>query len=237
MKKKSRKRVKKWFKKNWVALVTIIISVCAIIISAFSAYYSNETLKLYRSEVYNNITTLDIKRSELLLDLLSELKKLRLYIITYKDGSNVGMNPVALKYDIQKEISFYSDEELNAPILFYSDEKVSVLKKIISIADNPILPNEIHNKMNFLNLYGGRGSKSKDNKTLNNKYYHKIYFSERGQKNLKENGDWLTEFNNDCSLKEYAEKYSLLMSEISLWIDKTTNTRDKLNINNRRGYE
>ena len=164
------------------------------------------------------------KRTEIIVDLLIELKNI--YFRIDNKTSQVSSNgPFFPKKDISKYLESHSKEELDSKILFQTGEKDDFIKKIEIIENHPLLPKSIRNKLEFLTSKGGSSP------TVNKELYRaRIYFSQVGAKKLREDKFWLVEIGNDCTLREYVNKFKDLFQEIETWINKYSNLSDELNI-------
>ena len=164
------------------------------------------------------------KRTELIVDLLIELKKIYFRVDTIQEAC--GRNsPFFPKKDISKFLDFFEEKELEYKILFLIGEKDEFLKKIETIENNPLLPKSIKEKLYFLTTKGGAHPKENVDS-----YKAKIYFTKKGAEKIYDEKSWLMEWGNDCTLKEYINKFRELFEEIESWIKKHSNLSDELNI-------
>ncbi|AXT59247.1 hypothetical protein D1816_02410 [Aquimarina sp. AD10] len=164
------------------------------------------------------------KRTEIIVDLLIELKNIY-FRIHNKTSQGTSNGPFFPKKDISNFLTSYTKEQLDSKILFQIGEKDDYIKKIEIIENHSLLPKSIRNKLEFLTKKGGQSPT--ENKEL---YRARIYFSKVGAKKLNEDKFWLVENGNDCTLREYINKYKDLFEEIETWIGKYSNLSDELNI-------
>ena len=218
-----------WLKNHkWIYSInlwTFVISCVVLYLTYKSLQTSKESLEIYKNEVDSKISPIDEEQSVLLLNLLVELNRVK-----FRVSSSISVGYVHLKHipkiDLTVDDSYFQKRTMDAPVYFIFGERDSIMSRIMEIADNPLLPMEVKEKMAF--LYTVSGTRNPKNDSV--PYRNILYFSKKGHELSRDKDNWTYEVNNECSLKEYIEKYQLLYSEINLWIEKTTKTKGKLNL-------
>lgn len=164
------------------------------------------------------------KRTELIVDLLIELKNKSFRIDVQTNGKRTNMLFLPKK-NIYNYLQVLSKDQLNSKVFFLLEEKENLFKKIELIENHPLLPKAIRSKLEFLTVKSG--FRPEINPEL---HTAQICYSNEGVKKLEDKKLWFIIFNNNCSLKEYLIKYQSLFEEIDKWINKYSNLSDELNI-------
>lgn len=217
-------------------LIVVITTSFYLVIKDFerTLSYSSELLKLIFSfitliiaiNIYDQFglnKKLTEKRVELIIELLTEIKK-----ISFRAQIKSGVHMTNINFLPSKDIKNYLKNNSifeNTRVLFKLRERDEIIYKILLIKNNPILPKVISEKLEFIEP---KTVKTPEKSIEFNNA--KIYFSKDGESKLFEEKDWFVEFENNCTLKEYINKYEILFIEIEKWINKHSNLDDKLNI-------
>lgn len=164
------------------------------------------------------------RRSELIIELLIEIKQLRFGIYATHEGNILGTGLFPQK-NMTKYFDHIDENFLSCRPLIYLGDKDERIKKIQLIENNPLLPKSIKQKLEFLTMQGGSRNLLKQYKGI-----AKIYFSNLGKENLKNEDNWFEEANSKETLKEYLFQFSELIIEMENWIKKHSNLIDELNI-------
>lgn len=215
-KRKAETRNKKVNYSILIAVISLILSVSAVLID-----YSS--LNLSKRELRTKVSEIDQKRTDLIIELLSELKELYFRVDIEIEDQWVN-SPFFPQQDMLGTHGSFTEEQLGTRVLFVVGEKDSLIQRIDEISNDPVLPLAIKSKLEFITTKGGKSPEDRAN------YKARIYFSRIGAKELSSNRRWLVEFGNDCTLKEYLLKYQVLFTEINGWLDKHYDLSDSLNI-------
>ena len=176
------------------------------------------------------------KRVELIIELLTELKKLEGFGSHYKVKGETLSNP---SFYFQKNMvelyqeTFSNDDFfknlLNTKILINSPDFDFAFNSVRKVLNNPIMPKEIIDKAQFLTIAGGSRSYKNEPETL---LY--LYFSQDGKKKLiqRDTKHWVNSRNNDCTLKEFLNKFDNLFKACEIWTNKHSDIDEELNLKN-----
>lgn len=175
------------------------------------------------------------KRVELIIELLTELKRQDGFGTHYKINGGFISNPSFYfqKNIAKKNIEIYSDDNslydiLNSPIAMELDDFDNAFKRTREILNNPIMPELIVEKSQFLRMDGGIGI-NKNNQPQKLVFLH---FTNEGKIKLvkKETKSWVHSNKNNCSLLEFLEKFDSLFKACKDWTDKHSNMDEELNL-------
>ena len=185
----------------------------------FTALTTIIALKIYDRFGLNK--KLSEKRTELIVELLIELKKI--YFRAQID--NRISAPFYASKNMDNQFKHIEVKDQNIKILLHLEDFDTATEKIIILKNNPLMPPSISEKLTFLEKSGGQ-----INPELREIHRTKLFFTKKSIEAGKEENHWMVKSNNNCSLKEFVLKFNELFIEIEVWIDKHSNLDEKLNI-------
>jgi len=232
--------------KNWRIIILLVISVGVFAIFFFTDHknfekaikHTSDILKLLFSFItlylalkiydrYGVDKKLTEKRTDLLIELLTELRKVQFSVlIEHRDEFSLGFH-----FTPSKNLdSYFKDKNIpsecwGAQVLIDFTSKQNAVKEIMLIRSNPLLPKEISQKIEFLRIVSAIFSEE----VKNLKSKAKIRFPQQKGEKL-EDKDWKIDSYNDCTLKEFLIKFQQALVEIETWINKHSNLNEEFNI-------
>ncbi len=174
------------------------------------------------------------KRVELIIELLTELKKQDGFGSHYKVNGKI--RSISSFY-FEKNMATvqrqrYSKEELlgnllNTKILIELTDFDNGFNGVRRVLNNPIMPKSIIDKAQFMSIGGGSRSKDDDPEEL---LY--LYFTSEGKKKLveKDTNYWIFSSKNNCTLNEFLEKFDALFKACEDWTNNHSNINEELNL-------
>ncbi|AUC13799.1 hypothetical protein BTO06_00935 [Tenacibaculum sp. SZ-18] len=177
------------------------------------------------------------KRVELIIELLTELKKQEGFGSHFKINGEFMSNPSFYfeKNMVENHKKRFSKDDffkkiLNTQIVINSTDFDNGFQNVRKVINNPIMPKSIVEKAQFLGISGGMGG-SKLNESNELLY---LYFTSEGKKELvkKETKYWLFKENNNCTLIEFLKKFDNLFAACEDWTNKHSNIDEELNLKN-----
>lgn len=185
----------------------------------FTALTTVIALKIYDRFGLNK--KLSEKRTELIVELLIELKK----IYFRADIDDRIWAPFSISKDMSNQLKHIDAKDQNIKILFHSEDFDIATEKILILKNNPLMPKSISEKLSFIEISGGQNSRE-----LREIHKTKLFFTRKSIDDRKEEKHWMVKSNNNCSLKEFILKFNEVFIEIEIWIEKHSNLDEKLNI-------
>lgn len=170
----------------------------------------------YRKHLYK-------KKLDLVIDLLTELKSSSFHV---KFDTTAGTH---FAYFAIKRSSIKTLENLDFlkfPICFSDEYRSNYYKSIIPFLENPFLPKEILESLNFLNI---GSTHSVNHETKFEERYVKLYLNKFGNFS-DENLLWHAEIMPERTLQKYTLDFYNCLTVIEAWIDKHSNIKSELNI-------
>lgn len=176
------------------------------------------------------------KRVELIIELLTELKKQEGFGSHYKVNKSFRSNPsfyfeknMALVQSQRYSNNEYLDNLLNTKILIELTDFDIGFKGVRRVLNNPIMPKSILDKAQFLSIGGGSRSINDDPEEL---LY--LYFTSEGKKKLveKDTKYWTFSSKNNCTLIEFLKKFDALFKACEDWTNNHSNMDEELNLKN-----
>lgn len=177
------------------------------------------------------------KRVELIIELLTELKRQKGFGTHYEIKDKIWSNPAFYfeKNMVRKAIDYYSNYESLKGVL---DSKFTMdlndfdngFQKVKEVLNNPIMPKSIIDKAQFLETGGGTGGKIVTDE--NEMTY--LYFTQEGKNKLikKDTQHWCFSYNNNCKLIEFLQKFDDLFEACEKWTNNHSNIDEGLNLKN-----
>ena len=170
----------------------------------------------YRKVIYK-------KKLDLVIDLLIALKSLSFHVrFSNKNGE------YAAFFEINRtHIKSLSDLEYsNFPVCFTENYKTNYYQEILPFLNNPFLPKEVSDSLEFLSI---KSHYSVNNKPNFKEDYVRLFLTKDSYED-DDNVLWFVDTTLNVTLKTYSNDLCNCLDIIESWIDKHSDIKSELNI-------